>query len=63
MEKQDKILDDSISSYHFGSENNSRFLRQGNVPPRGLDPNNPESKLFILQNAYMDPNERLINSE
>jgi hypothetical protein len=63
MEKQDKIFDDSISSYHFGSENNSRFLRYGNVPLKGLDPNNPENKLFILQNAYLDPNERLINSD
>ena len=57
------MFDDSISSYHFGSEGNSRFPRQGNAPKRGLDPSSPESKLFILQTAYMDPNERLINSE
>ena len=64
MENEDKIFVDSISSYHFGSENNSKFLSQGNVPLRGLDPNISENdKLFKLQNAYMDPNERLINSE
>jgi hypothetical protein len=41
-EKQDNLFDDSISSYHFGSDGNSRFNRGGNPPKRGVgDPSSP----------------------